>query len=458
MSTNIDKKPNPTKQGEGKGKFNAKSSYRANSLDEIDNLTEEEFHKATFSGSSRAKLRNLVTKVKSYTEAKRAVIRENFMNHVEGNDKAKVATKSAEASIAQKRTRSEDSTPQKKQTKKPRGGQIPATTTSKSYKDAASGEKVAVVNEDYPEAQMTTETMEQIQAAISAAHENIPENGPQVRFEKCSRRPGYFEVTCADKTSAVWLMETVPTLKPWEGAVLKALTGEDLPKPETCTVFIPDEKGERLSAERILKKLSVGIRGLNTSLWKSWDAVPMDKGQLWTLSMDKQSLEGLKKLNMSPFSGFGRLKFRRKREKKPEDSVQHTAGPKASTSKADATVPKEEEQESETEKPFNQRGTSPLKRRTVYQQKDIAMEKEETRSKKLVEAVHACGHSISYTDTQEYLIALPNENENTHVTIPSQLWYPIDLFSLLQIILMEETLDKVPTFHGTQMAAIQRVQ
>ncbi|CAG9760102.1 unnamed protein product [Ceutorhynchus assimilis] len=235
----------------GEDECESVSSYRANSLEEIDNLTEEEVHKATLSGSSRAKLRNLVTKGKSYTEAKRAVIRENFLNHMEGKGKAKVATKSAESSIAQKRTRSEDSTPQKRQTTNPRGGQIPATTTSKSYKDAA-------------EAQMTIERMQQLQAVISAAHENIPENDPQVRFEKCSHRLGYFEVTCADKISAVWLMETVSTLKLWEGAVLKALTGEDLPKPETCTVFIPDEKGERLSAERILKKLSMENRGLNT--------------------------------------------------------------------------------------------------------------------------------------------------------------------------------------------------
>ncbi|CAG9765065.1 unnamed protein product [Ceutorhynchus assimilis] len=207
-------KPSSNKQGVGKGKLNAKSSYRANSLEEIDNLPEEEVHKASLSGSSRAKLRSLVTKDKSYTEAKSAVIRKNFLNHREGKGEAKVATKSAEASIAQKRTRSEDSTLQKRQTKKPRGGQIPATTANKSYKDTESSEKVAVVNVGYPEAQMTTERMEQVQAAISAAHENIPENGPQVRFEKCSHRPGYFEVTCVDKTSAVWLMETVPTLKP----------------------------------------------------------------------------------------------------------------------------------------------------------------------------------------------------------------------------------------------------
>ncbi|CAG9768248.1 unnamed protein product [Ceutorhynchus assimilis] len=172
-------------------------------------------------------------------------------------------------------------------------------------------------------------------------------------------------------------METVPTLKPWEGTVLKALTGEDLPKPETCTVFNSDEKGDRLSAERILKEFSVGNRGLNTTLWKSWGSVPMNKGQLWTLSMNKQSLEGLEKLDMSPSFRFGRLKFRRKREKKLEDKVQHTAvGPKSSTSKADATVPEEKKQDCETKEPFNQRGTSPLKRHTVYQQKDIAMEEE----------------------------------------------------------------------------------
>lgn len=104
----------------------------------------------------------------------------------------------------------------------------------------------------------------------------------------------------------------------------------------------------------------------------------MDKGQVWTFSMDKQSLENLEKLNMSPYFGFGRLKFRKKVEKRPEGGVENDAkAPEASTSKVAEATTTEDEGEEDAVGPSTGSGTSPLKRQTVYQQKDTAMEEEE---------------------------------------------------------------------------------
>jgi hypothetical protein len=180
-------------------------NFRAKSLEEIDSMTEEEVLSASISGKSKARVQERIDKGESQVEAKRAVIKANFISATSGKDKPK------------KRSRSEDSTPQRPHSKKPRGVAGTKTTSGqqpKSYKEAASCEKVAIVLEGYPEAQMSTERIEQVQAAVTEAYEGIPDEGPQVRFEKCNHRPGHFLVTCADKTSAEWLANVTPTLKP----------------------------------------------------------------------------------------------------------------------------------------------------------------------------------------------------------------------------------------------------
>ncbi|VEN36170.1 unnamed protein product [Callosobruchus maculatus] len=87
---------------------------------------------------------------------------------------------------------------------------------------------------------------------------------------------------------------------------------------------------------------------------------------------------------------------------------------------------------------------------------------QETRSKKLVEALHSCGHSISYTDTLRVRKSIAQEEiqlylENDHATVPRQLVPDRFVhFAADNIDILEETLDKTPTFHGTQIAAFQR--
>ncbi|KAK4877224.1 hypothetical protein RN001_009730 [Aquatica leii] len=82
---------------------------------------------------------------------------------------------------------------------------------------------------------------------------------------------------------------------------------------------------------------------------------------------------------------------------------------------------------------------------------------QETRSKKIIGALHACGHSASYKDVLRIRNTIAQEeiiryscNDNCY--IPRQL-VPNKLvqFAADNIDILEETLDKGPTFHATQM-------
>ncbi|KAJ8914925.1 hypothetical protein NQ315_016079 [Exocentrus adspersus] len=93
----------------------------------------------------------------------------------------------------------------------------------------------------------------------------LPEYGPQVRFQGCTHRPGWLLITCTDRESATWLEDAIKRLQPWEGAHLKLVEEKDLPKPHICVAYIPKEGGS--TAEEVLSLLRQQNRSLNTRVW-----------------------------------------------------------------------------------------------------------------------------------------------------------------------------------------------
>ncbi|CAG9760246.1 unnamed protein product [Ceutorhynchus assimilis] len=87
---------------------------------------------------------------------------------------------------------------------------------------------------------------------------------------------------------------------------------------------------------------------------------------------------------------------------------------------------------------------------------------QETRSKKLVEHLHTTGHCISYKEVLRLRNSIAQEEiyrfkKNNNTVIPRQLvpnWFV--QFAADNIDILEETLDKAPTFHATQMVAFQQ--
>ncbi|CAG9812872.1 unnamed protein product [Phaedon cochleariae] len=95
---------------------------------------------------------------------------------------------------------------------------------------------------------MSTERLTEVQDSISEALDRIPVEGPQVRFAKCTHKPGYLVMMCVDRTSADWLKEVIPTIKPWEGATLTVLGGGNTylkPTPALPSFLMREGKSQR---------------------------------------------------------------------------------------------------------------------------------------------------------------------------------------------------------------------
>lgn len=208
---------------------------------------------------------------------------------------------------ATKRLRSDDSTPDQR-AKKPREGE----TVKASFRAAVEGVRVGLIHSDYPTTALTNTQMGLLQQAVMQAVEEIPDEGPQVRFLGCTQRPGWLLITCADGTSVSWLESVVTRLQPWDGARLKFVQGQDLPKPHVCVAYIPDDAGKRLTSEVVLNRLRKMNHGLNTREWTVLHRVEAGPGQTWTFSVDEASMDTLKGLEFRPFCGFGQVQFRPK--------------------------------------------------------------------------------------------------------------------------------------------------
>lgn len=308
--------------------------FRANSLIEIENLTADEVAKIHLAGASRRRLFSLVKGGVEYVKAKKMIILENFLksstkSRVVGERQwIKPSQLTTSGSNAQdKRPRSEDNTAQKNAPKRLR-----PTPQETSCKGSLTPVEVAVVENGFPNVQMDSMMLEALEEAIMLAYEKVPEEGPpmlEVKFNRCTHKPGYLVISCADKVSTNWLIDIVPTLRPWKGAFFQTLVGDEIPKPLACTAYIPDSRGIRLTAERILARLKAANRQLNTHLWIVSDEIRQDKGSEWTFFMDQESYEALQNVDMQPHLGMGRILFRRKGK---EEGSNNLINPHGSTS------------------------------------------------------------------------------------------------------------------------------
>lgn len=215
-----------------------------------------------------------------------------------------------------KRLRSNDDSPEQ-EAKKPCSAESVVTSgetdlQKPSYGQAVSGIKVGILHLEHPTASITTKQMESLQYAIMAAVEDIPEGGPQVQFQSCTFRPGWLQVTCVNQESVSWLTGVVNTLQPWDGASLKCVSGDQLPKPHICVAYIPDEGSRRLTSEQVLTRLRKMNHGLFTLEWTVLHKEITGPGQTWTFAIDDRSMATLERIGFKPYLGFGQVVFRPK--------------------------------------------------------------------------------------------------------------------------------------------------
>lgn len=177
-----------------------------------------------------------------------------------------------------------------------------------TFKEAVSVVRVAVAAGDYPSRLLNRDELEELQAEVVKAMRFIPDT-QEVCFHRCSFKPGYLVLHCANRESADWLVGIVPSLKIWEGVSFRTMEGKEIPTPYRVSTFVPVERGHQIPEGEVLSRLAVSNRCLNTRLWSTLGKTQQEKGTYWIWSVDQGSLEGLRSRDMNPFFAAGRIKF-----------------------------------------------------------------------------------------------------------------------------------------------------
>jgi hypothetical protein len=139
---------------------------------------------------------------------------------------------------------------------------------------------------------MNLEQMEKVRQAVTnvvgaeAGQFKGVREGPILRT--LTPNDGWILVTCIGRNSLSWLERVVPALKPWPGAQLSLMGGEELPRPAVGTAFIPDASGIRSMAMTI-DIIEFVNPGLRTAAWKPINTKAVRGGVLVTFYMDAKS-------------------------------------------------------------------------------------------------------------------------------------------------------------------------
>ena len=96
---------------------------------------------------------------------------------------------------------------------------------------------MAVVCENYPERQISTENFTDIQGAIGRLVDELPEEGFTPRLVDSYWAKGAAITVCHDESTKDWLAAGVPTLVAWEGSKLKIGGRDALPTCKRVVVW-----------------------------------------------------------------------------------------------------------------------------------------------------------------------------------------------------------------------------
>ncbi|GJQ67895.1 hypothetical protein Trydic_g16655 [Trypoxylus dichotomus] len=89
--------------------------------------------------------------------------------------------------------------------------------------------------------------------------------GPEPKFSDDRHRAGMLSAACVDAGTCSWLADVVRNCAPWDGAKLKLVREDDLPKPIKALVWIP---GPQMESDQILHRLKVQNQKLPMSSWR----------------------------------------------------------------------------------------------------------------------------------------------------------------------------------------------
>ncbi|XP_046683659.1 uncharacterized protein LOC124369650 [Homalodisca vitripennis] len=132
--------------------------------------------------------------------------------------------------------------------------------------------------------------MEEIQSFILEAIVEEQEGPYSPRFYGINRRQGVLIFTCENTNTAEWLKGKHDSLKPWEGASLRIVPKEEIPRARIATVYLPKSIHE--TTDKIMK---VQNKELSVGEWNVLRRSDEGKSVLLTLAVDCATANKLEK-------------------------------------------------------------------------------------------------------------------------------------------------------------------
>lgn len=175
--------------------------------------------------------------------------------------------------------------------------------------------KIGIISEDYPEQFLSNQQLKRIESAILKAIDNLPTNGPKIKFSSCNIKPGFMVITCDDYTSRTWLIGLIKSWPPLDGIKLKWVDRADAPKRFVYKVYVPDVNE---TCNSFLNRLSKQ-NDLNTEEWKTLHSKKDGSGLFVVVSLDEYSHEKLLNMDLEVHFNFGKVRFLPKKQSKETD-------------------------------------------------------------------------------------------------------------------------------------------
>lgn len=217
------------------------------------------------------------------------------------------------------------------------------TTAAPSYKDVVAAMKIGVIPPDFPTTRWSDEQLHSIKRSILYKIVELKKGPLKPNFSNCSFKPGWISFVCDDKETVQWMETYVPEIKPWDGAVLKVVAEDEVPKAQVFVGYFPDK--EDTSSTFILGMVEAQNRDLSVEYWKVLNNVVKGGVVEITLSIDPISAEVLKQKNYRVKFEFGTALVRPTRqpsvvERKKLETTTATVSATSAKSDKSASKPK----------------------------------------------------------------------------------------------------------------------
>lgn len=159
-------------------------------------------------------------------------------------------------------------------------------------------EEIFIVNIShghFPLELLTDHQMDLIEETLLSFIDNL-EHETQIcpQFETCCRVNGILRVVCCNKETHDWFKIIITKIRPWENAVLKALSEFDL-NAKYFKILLKRRRTEKyLNQNQFLKRIQTQNKGIQVSKWKV-DKIEVEENNyvMYRVAVDEESARTL---------------------------------------------------------------------------------------------------------------------------------------------------------------------